>query len=97
MLFLNLEGTDTFVVKLLLGMGKMEVGGVKPDFVSGLVLDGFLLLFVILGLHLFCGFDQDSFSLGVDSLHVVEEGFQRGGVEWGMGMGVGGDSRVSSI
>ena len=70
-----LEGADLLVVELLLGTGKMEVGGIEPDFVSGLVLNGFLLLLVILGLHLFRSFDQSSFGLGMDILHIVEEGF----------------------
>ena len=75
MLFLNLERADALVVEFLLGMGEMEVGSVEPDFVSGLILDSFLLLFVVLGLHLFGGFDQGGFCLFVDSLHVIEEGF----------------------
>ncbi len=37
-LFENREGTDAFVVELLLWLRKVEVGGVQPDLVTDLVL-----------------------------------------------------------
>ncbi len=93
----DFEGSNMFVVELLLWLWKVEVHRIEPYTIANLVVARCALPFVILLLHLFGGFFEGILGFFMDVGHVFHElGGGRIG-EWGCSRRVREDSWMSAI
>ncbi len=91
-LFYDGEGTDAFIVELLLWSREVEVGGIQPDLITDLIIARRRFLFVILALHATCGLLKCFASFSMNVTHRHNE-VRRGGIRDGIvGFGVGNES-----